>query len=764
MLSTPEGYATPDQIAQAQQLSSLLMKGGHRDAPITSPWQGARMLADTLAGSNASNRAGAAQVQAGNAAASQVVPPQVPNQPTPTQGAPQAPPSGPTSPAGGGAASVRNNNPGAQWPGPTAQQFGASSSQTIGGGNQIAKFDDPVKGAAAQLALLDKKYSGMPINAAISKWSGGNSSPQYAAYIAKNTGLTPDTPITPQLLRSPEGLKLAKSMADWEAGGKYPMSDQQWTSAQALAFSGGGQQQPPVGPQMAAGGKTGAGPVAASPPPSNAGNPQMGPQYAPARQHIDEGRMRGIWSNPNIDLDTKKQFLQLYMEQYQPQKVEDIGGNQWIIPQDGKSPPYQIPKINQQQLKSGTVEAPVQSYITRDPKTGQPVQQMMPIQGGEGLFGGQGGPTSQQPSSNLSKPIDGPSLEMPPAGGSPPPSPGTPGPQGANIPMRPGAQLAMLTPPQGGQGTPSPKTPPQPSPQVVPPQGAPPQQGMPQPGAPPQGAALPSQPNAPPSGGAPPAPGMLGQKPPQPGMLSTPPPTQVAQQGGVGGLLGGLQQMDLDQERRKENIKNDQKSYSDNYNAANSSGRTATGLIPQLDLANASLKKMYTGILAPQVNNLQRLKAAIGGNPEAASAFATFQKATSEAIAESLKSSFGGLGQIRNKEIELKEKAMASVYNTPQANEVVLNVAKASAQQAQGLADVANRYNQGQRYQNGKWYQSNETPTNGGLNELLLKYAKSHPIMSGDDIDKAMKTLNGEEAAASWKEGSPEPPPQYNVK
>ncbi len=130
-------------------------------------------------------------------------------------------------------ASIRSNNPGAQWLGPVARQFGATGSIDLPGGNNAAMFDDPVNGAAAQFALLQKSYGGMPLSAAISKWSGGNSSPAYSAFLAKQTGLSPDTVLTPELLASPQGLALAKAQAQWEAGKPYPLSDEQWAQAQA---------------------------------------------------------------------------------------------------------------------------------------------------------------------------------------------------------------------------------------------------------------------------------------------------------------------------------------------------------------------------------------------------------------------------------------------------------------------------------------------------------------------------------------------------
>lgn len=135
-------------------------------------------------------------------------------------------------------ANIRTNNPGAQWYGPSAQAYGATGSIPLPGGNNAAQFPDPVSGAAAQFALLGKSYANMPLSAAIDKWSGGNSSPAYSAFLAKQTGLSPDTVLTTQLLQGPQGLALAKAQAHWEAGRPFPMSDEQWQQAQSRAFGG----------------------------------------------------------------------------------------------------------------------------------------------------------------------------------------------------------------------------------------------------------------------------------------------------------------------------------------------------------------------------------------------------------------------------------------------------------------------------------------------------------------------------------------------
>lgn len=153
----------------------------------------------------------------------------------------------PTTPAGksarSGAASVRNNNSGAQYPGPIATKFGSTGYQSLEGGkHKIATFSDPVQGAAAQFGLLASPgYVGKDLTSVIKKWSGGNNWQEYVKHVVSQTGLHPNTPITAEFLQSPKGKQLVQSMAYHEAGGEYPLNDQQWQQAQSIAF-GGGQQ------------------------------------------------------------------------------------------------------------------------------------------------------------------------------------------------------------------------------------------------------------------------------------------------------------------------------------------------------------------------------------------------------------------------------------------------------------------------------------------------------------------------------------------
>lgn len=137
----------------------------------------------------------------------------------------------------GAPASVRYNNPGAQYPGPSARKHGTIGTKTIGGGHLIAVFDDAIDGAAALFDLMDRGYTGRTVRAAIAKWSGGNHVSSYLAVLERRGQIDPDTMITKAKLRDPEwGVRFAKAMAWHEAGEDYPLSDDDWRRAHAQAF------------------------------------------------------------------------------------------------------------------------------------------------------------------------------------------------------------------------------------------------------------------------------------------------------------------------------------------------------------------------------------------------------------------------------------------------------------------------------------------------------------------------------------------------
>lgn len=199
-------------------------------------------------------------------------------------------------------ASIRTNNPGAQYPGPSATAYGSTGHDVIGGGHKIARFDDPVSGGAAQFDLLNRNYTGMTVDAALNKWTGGNSSPQTRAAMARAAGLSPDTPITPDLLRSPQGMQFAQAMARNEAGRDFPMPAGGWQEAQARGLGGQG----------------GAAPAARD-------VPSIPPQV--------QQQILALARNPA----TRPMAAQLYQQYSTPQKLEKLNEETLFDPRSGRT-------------------------------------------------------------------------------------------------------------------------------------------------------------------------------------------------------------------------------------------------------------------------------------------------------------------------------------------------------------------------------------------------------------------------------------------
>ena len=139
-------------------------------------------------------------------------------------------------------ASIRNKNPGAQYPGPSARKFGGAEHETLrskDGVHKIATFPTHIHGAAAQFDLLHAKYCGMTVKAAVTKWCGGFYASTYLKMLKEKAGVSHDTKLTREMVKDPAiAIPLARAMAWQEAGQDYPMDDEEWAQAHALAFAG----------------------------------------------------------------------------------------------------------------------------------------------------------------------------------------------------------------------------------------------------------------------------------------------------------------------------------------------------------------------------------------------------------------------------------------------------------------------------------------------------------------------------------------------
>ena len=139
-------------------------------------------------------------------------------------------------------ASIRNNNPGAMYPGRSSRKFGSTSFETLrsqDGVHKIATFPSSIHGAAAQFDLLMQSYCGQPIELAIKKWCGGFYANTYLAVLENKAGIKRSDQLTKDILRNPEtAIPLARAMALQEAGRDFPLDEAGWLAGHQMAFSG----------------------------------------------------------------------------------------------------------------------------------------------------------------------------------------------------------------------------------------------------------------------------------------------------------------------------------------------------------------------------------------------------------------------------------------------------------------------------------------------------------------------------------------------
>jgi hypothetical protein len=137
-------------------------------------------------------------------------------------------------------ASIRNNNPGAQYPGKSAKKFGSTSYETLrskDGVHKIATFPTSTHGAAAQFDLLARVYTGMTLEKAVTKWCGNFYAPTYLKVLKDRADVTPETVLTKAMLADYEfAIPFAKAMAWQEAGCDFPMKDEDWLEAHQMAM------------------------------------------------------------------------------------------------------------------------------------------------------------------------------------------------------------------------------------------------------------------------------------------------------------------------------------------------------------------------------------------------------------------------------------------------------------------------------------------------------------------------------------------------
>jgi hypothetical protein len=153
-------------------------------------------------------------------------------------------------------ATIRNNNPGAIFPGPSAKRFGGAKEPEIlkvgAKTYPIVRFPTAIHGAAAMFHNLynarDKRgyyYRGQNLGKAIETWCGKLEAQSYLSLIKSQTGMVAGHTLSEEFLRDPERIiPLAKAMAWHEAGMRFPLDDMQWLEAHVMAFGNGVAPEP----------------------------------------------------------------------------------------------------------------------------------------------------------------------------------------------------------------------------------------------------------------------------------------------------------------------------------------------------------------------------------------------------------------------------------------------------------------------------------------------------------------------------------------
>ncbi len=219
--------------------------------------------------------------------------------------------------------------------------------------------------------------------------------------------------------------------------------------------------------------------------------------------------------------------------------------------------------------------------------------------------------------------------------------------------------------------------------------------------------------------------------------------------------------IDVNKTARTQNYAMAAKRY-DNMQAAT---QAAYSQLDNLKTADRQLKdpNFYSGLFANEVEGIKKLGALFGGDPNSSKPMEVFRKTMSQSIANGLKAAYGGLGQIRNKEIELSEKANGSLSNSLPANLALVEISRRSAQRMAHLGEMGTDYRLGHEVVDpisGKVLVPANVGEEGkleprvgldpGYDKAANEFVKAHPMFSGEEY-KNFNTLFDKKAGEAEK-------------
>jgi hypothetical protein len=251
-----------------------------------------------------------------------------------------------------------------------------------------------------------------------------------------------------------------------------------------------------------------------------------------------------------------------------------------------------------------------------------------------------------------------------------------------------------------------------------------------------------------------------------PGGMLSPPPAAAAAAGTKVAQAIPPQLEDLanwgikkaaEKEQQTELAKKDAENYSKNSNELMTLGRSAQQLLPQISLAKQYIHdpKFITGTLSGPRTEWARLKATIGLDPQAAAVSEAFDKLKASGVLGQMKSTLQGLGQVRNAEIDLLDRANAARGNTLPSNQAILDITERSAKQVDNLSKIVSDYGNGIRWdKDGNAYKGNDPPTNAGLQDAIKRFVEAHPIYTDEEIKNYNKIFELDENTGKNKAGA----------
>lgn len=355
---------------QNVELGNSLLQSG-LDATPTSGWGALGRLASTLAGTHLASQGQTSlrdAITAGRKSASADLmaalggQPKMPAASTSAAAKPAAP-AAPASSSGTAPRGIRNNNPLNIEDGPFAKGLPGY----VGSDGRFAKFEAPDQGVAAANKLLDiygTKHGLNTVAGIVGRWApagDGNDVSAYAANVAKQMGIDPNAPLTPE-----QRPALIAAMGQHENGRPIQVASLAPTAGvvapavQAIDGAASGKPAPAVG----------ASPAAAAPavaPAEDAAVPAAG--AAAAKPEIDVHRLMAVMQNPYADDMTKQIAGKLILQQLSPDLTDTIKEYQFA---KQENPALTFEKFLQVKKQAGNEFGLNPIYGTRvNPKTGK---------------------------------------------------------------------------------------------------------------------------------------------------------------------------------------------------------------------------------------------------------------------------------------------------------------------------------------------------------------------------------------------------------